>query len=65
MFVMACYNTERFRDFVFKSRFLDKFDVDKELIDAMRTDDAKLLEFAFLWLQFALFRQPTLNLKSG
>ncbi len=64
MFVMACYNTEKFRDFVFKSRFLDKFDVDKDLIQAMRTDDTKLLEFAFLWLQFALFRQPALNLKS-
>ena len=64
MFVMACYNTEKFRDFVFKSRFLDKFDVDHQQVEAMRRDDAKLLEFAFLWLRFALFREPVLNVKS-
>jgi uncharacterized protein len=63
MFVMACYNTEKFRSFVFKSRFLDKFDVDEALIEKMRTDDMKLLEFAFLWLRFALFREPVLNVK--
>ncbi|MBI5250153.1 MAG: YkgJ family cysteine cluster protein [Desulfomonile tiedjei] len=64
MFVMACYNTEKFRDFLFKSRFLDKFDIDEELIQALKVDDARLLEFAFLWLRFALFREPVLNLKS-
>lgn len=64
MFVMACYNTEKFRDFVFKSRFLEKFDLDTELIEAMEIDDAKLLEFAFLWLRFALFRQPVLKTKA-
>lgn len=64
MFVMACYNTEKFRDFLFKSRFLDKFDIDEGLVQALKVDDTKLLEFAFLWLKFALFRQPVLNLKS-
>jgi len=63
MFTMACYNTERFRDFIFKSGFLQKFEIDQELVEALRQDDAKLLEFAFRWLKFALFHEPVLSPK--
>jgi hypothetical protein len=63
MFTMACYNTERFRDFIFKSGFLQKFDVSDDLVEALRLDDIKLLEFAFQWLKFALFREPVLRPK--
>jgi uncharacterized protein len=61
MFVMACYNTERFRDFIFKSRFLDKFLLEPDLVESIRTDDTALLEFAFRWLEFALFGEPVLQ----
>lgn len=64
MFVMSCYNTEKFRDFIFKSAFLHKFSVPSDTIAQLQTDDAALLEFAFQWLRFALFREPVLTLKS-
>ncbi|AFM26473.1 YkgJ family cysteine cluster protein [Desulfomonile tiedjei] len=64
MFVMSCYNLEKFRQFVFKSRFLDKFELDPEMVAEIEADDTKLLEFAFLWLKFALFREPVLKPKS-
>ena len=64
MFLMACYNTGRFRDFVFKSGFLKKFDLDPGTVEELREDDVKLLEFAFTWLRFALFRQPVLTVKA-
>ncbi|MBI4965657.1 MAG: YkgJ family cysteine cluster protein [Desulfomonile tiedjei] len=65
MFLMACYNTDRFRDFIFKSGFLKKFDLDAEMVAGLRDDDVKLLEFAFTWLRFALFRQPVLAMKAA
>lgn len=65
MFMMACYNTERFRDFIFKSPFLQKFDLDPVLVESIRSDDVKLLEFAFQWLKFALFQEPTLTVRGG
>jgi Fe-S-cluster containining protein len=64
MFVMACYNTERFRDFIFKSGFLSKFELEPDLAEALREDDVALLEFAFRWLRFALLREPALTLKT-
>jgi uncharacterized protein len=63
MFTMACYNTERFRDFIFKSGFLQKFEIDEEVVTGLQQDDVKLLEFAFKWLRFALFHEPVLKLK--
>ncbi len=63
MFIMACFNTEKFRDFIFKSAFLKKFEVTEDIIAEIRIDDEALLNFAFLWLRFALFREKTLTLK--
>ncbi len=60
MFHMACYNLDKFRQFVFESSFLDRFDLEPEIIEKMRTDDTALLQFAFRWLRFALFAEPTL-----
>jgi len=63
MFTMACYNTERFREFIFKSGFLQKFDIDEKVVAGLRQNDVKLLEFAFQWLKFALFHEPVLRPK--
>lgn len=65
MFVMSCYNTERFRDFIFNSGFLKKFDISPALKKDLKTDDAKLLEFAFTWLRFAFFQEPVLKVRGG
>lgn len=63
MFVMACYNTERFRDFIFKSAFLNKFQIPADVTEQIRTNDFKLLDFAFLWLKFALFGEPVMSIR--
>lgn len=57
MVFMALYNVDKFRDFVFKSTFLDRFDVDKERIEKIKQSDIELLKFAFDWLKFGLFGQ--------
>jgi len=63
MFFTACYDLDAFREFVFGSTLLKRFDVDEDLIEEMRTDDLALLRFAFLWLRFSLFGEPTVRVK--
>jgi Fe-S-cluster containining protein len=63
MYFMACYDLDRFRRFVFETKFLELFDVDEARIEALRTDDLELLDFAIAWLRFSLFRQRTLRIR--
>ncbi len=61
MFFMACYNLDRFREFVFESSFLRKFNIEPAVVDAIRDDDEALLKFAYRWLRFALFHERTVQ----
>ncbi len=63
MFHTACYNLDRFREFVFSSSFLKRFELEDELVEQLRTNDEALLEFAFRWLRFALFGEPTIKVR--
>jgi len=63
MYFMACYDLDRFRRFVFESKFLEMFDVDPDRVDAMERDEVELLEFAMQWLRFALFKEKSLRIK--
>ncbi len=63
MLFTACYDLDRFREFVFDSTLLDRFEVDEDFVDEMRTSDEALLRFAFLWLRFSLFGEKTVRIK--
>jgi len=63
MFYMASYNLDKFRDFVFKSPFLSRFEVDEETTKKIASDDVALMHFAFDWLWFALFGKDTMKVK--
>jgi hypothetical protein len=63
MFCMACYDLDRFRRFIFESRFLGLFEVDDARVEALRSDDEELLEFALLWLRFCLFGEKTMKVR--
>lgn len=63
MFFTACYNLDKFREFVFESTFFDKFEVDDETKEKIRNDDEELLKFSYFWLRFALFGEKTLKVK--
>ena len=65
MFYMACYDIDRFRRFVFESRFLQLFEVDEARVEALRTDDQELLEFGMQWLRFAIFGEKSMRMKPG
>jgi Fe-S-cluster containining protein len=65
MFTMASYNLDRFKTFVFESRFLDLFEVDPDLRARLRHDEPALLRFAMDWLTFSLFGEQTMKLKDA
>ena len=63
MFNMASYNLDRFKDFLFKSGFFNRFEVDPDLIKKMESDDVALMKFALDWLWFSLFGEKTIRIK--
>jgi Fe-S-cluster containining protein len=63
MWFTACYDLDRFREFVFGSTLLQRFEVDDDCIEEMRYDDECLLRFAFQWLRFSLFGEQTMQPK--
>ena len=63
MVFMAAYNLDAFRDFVFKSSFLSRFDIAEDVQAAIRTDDVALMAFACRWLKFALFGERRISVQ--
>ena len=61
LFFMAAYDLDRFRRFIFESRFLRTFELAAEHVEQLRTDDEVLLKFGLEWLRFALFAEPAVK----
>jgi Fe-S-cluster containining protein len=64
MLFVGCYDLDKFREFVFESTLLDRFEVDEDFVEEMRYDEESLLRFAFLWLRFSLFGEQTVKMKA-
>lgn len=64
MFYMACYDMDRFRRFIFESRFLDKFEVEDDVVEKIRVDDVELMRFGFRLMKYILLLEKTLKLKN-
>jgi len=63
MYHMALYDLDRFRSFVFDTRFLELFEVEETRIEALANDDEELLDFAIEWLQFSLFHEKRMRMR--
>lgn len=61
VFFMASYNLDKFRSFLFKGRFFDRFAVNQDTKQAIKDDDEALMDFALDWLRFSLFGEKTLS----
>jgi hypothetical protein len=65
MTFMALYNLDKFRQFVFKSSFLDRFELEDMAIEKLNRSDVELLKFSFDWVKFGLFGQKTLHVRES
>ncbi len=64
MLFTAAYDLDKFRQFVFGSTLLQRFEVDEDFAEQMRISDEALLRFAFLWLRFSLFGEETVRVRA-
>ncbi len=55
--MVACYNLDVFRGFVFKTGFLDLYEIDKETCSKVKNDDNALLNLGLAYLDRALFHK--------
>ncbi|NWH03592.1 YkgJ family cysteine cluster protein [Desulfobacter latus] len=55
MFFMVCYNIDKFKQFVFESSFLTRYNIPEERVAQIKDDDVKLLQFGFEWLKTTFF----------
>lgn len=58
---MASFDIDKFRRFIFESRFLDI--IDAEEVEKIRTDEIALMKFGFKYLKYILMLEETLKLK--
>ena len=65
MTFMSLYNVDKFRDFVLKSSFLERFEVDETTIEKVKRSDVELLKFAFEWIKFGILGQKVFSIKES
>jgi Fe-S-cluster containining protein len=65
MAFMACYNMDKFRQFVFESSFLSRFPVPAERVAEIRAADEALMLFGFDWVRRMLRNEGPLAEVSG
>ena len=63
MFFMVSTDVEGFRDFVFKTRFLETYDVDEAITERLKTEDELLLALGFDWMKSVLFNEKFLRMR--
>jgi Fe-S-cluster containining protein len=59
----AFYDVDRFRRYVFESRFLDVFDIEKDVVEKIKTDDVALMKLGFQYIKFLLLLEDALKVK--
>ena len=64
LFFMACYDIDRFREFVFADSFTKLFELKPEERESFATDDAALLQFAFRFLRQVMFGEESIALNA-
>jgi len=65
LFHMVMYDLDQFRRFVFKSRFLQLFQVDPDLLEKIWDDDEELLNFAYSYIKTVLKFEEALKLSEA
>ena len=63
MFFLVSYNIDTFRQFVFESSFLDRYNIDAKTLKKIKEDEIALLEFGLKWLKDVLFKEGNSRLK--
>jgi len=63
MFFLASYNIDKFKEFVFESTFLERYDIDSDTVAEIKKDEIALLKFGMSWIKFLLFKDGDFRLR--
>jgi len=63
IFIMVSFDIDTFKNFVFASSFLSRFEISNDTADKLKADEEELLRFGFKWLNFALFGEGPIRPK--
>jgi len=61
LFFMASYDLDKFRRFIFDSRFLEMFEVDEKEQQEIKEDDVALMNFGFRYIKFLMMMENTMK----
>jgi Fe-S-cluster containining protein len=62
-FFMACYDLDRFREFIKSEGFSNIYDVDKDTTDKLVTDDIALMQFGDRMIRQVMYAEESIPLK--
>ncbi|MGK7345873.1 MAG: YkgJ family cysteine cluster protein [Candidatus Nitrospinota bacterium M3_3B_026] len=63
MILMALYDLDKFREFVFGTTFLERFEIEKDTVDGIRENDEELLKFGVRWIEFSILGAPVIDVR--
>jgi Fe-S-cluster containining protein len=63
MFYMVSTDIDKFRRFVFETKFLETYEIDDDMVESLKTSDETLLQLGFDWLRNVMFNEDTLAMK--
>jgi len=61
MLHMACYDLDKFKRFLYETRFFVFNDLKEEIYNTLEEDDEELLIFGYKWVRFDLFEEHTIR----
>ena len=64
LFFMACYDVDRFREFVFSDSFNEVYDLPDDLKKTLAEDEIALMQFGFRFLRQVMFSEESIAVKA-
>ena len=64
LWFMACYDLDRFRDFVASTGFNEAYDIPRDEMQKIRSTDTELMLFAFRFLRQTMFGEESIKMKA-
>ncbi len=63
MFYMVSYDLDRFRRFIFDTKFLRVFEIEDNVVEKIRSDETELMKFGFKYIKYFMMLEQTLKVK--
>lgn len=63
MFFMISTNVDKLKGFIFETKFLQVYDIHKDIIEKIKSDEVELMKFGFDWLKDVFFGKNIIKVR--